>query len=70
VPLLPSTHLEQTRIDLTTVPDATLGDEVVLFGGQGDVSISLDEACSAWRIEPTHFQARMSDRVPRRYLGS
>jgi alanine racemase len=69
VALLPTTHLEQTRIDLTNVPDAELGDEVVLFGQQGDVSIGLDEACSAWGMTATHFQARLGDRVPRRYLA-
>jgi alanine racemase len=38
--------LEYTRIDLTDVPDAQVGDEVVIIGRQGDAAISPDEACA------------------------
>jgi alanine racemase len=68
-PLLAPTHLEQTRIDLTGVPGAELGDEVVLIGRQGAQSLTLGDACRAWGLEPTHFQACLGDRVDRRYVN-
>lgn len=36
-------HFEHTRIDLTNVPEAQIGDEVVLIGKQGDEEITLEE---------------------------
>ena len=35
-PSSPGRNLEHTRIDLTSVPDARVGDEVVIIGRQGD----------------------------------
>src|SRR3989442_10504748 len=43
VPMLARPSLEHTRLDLTTVPDAIVGDEVVLVGRQGAAEITLDE---------------------------
>ena len=34
-PLVSSPSLEHTRIDLTGIPDAVVGDEVVIIGRQG-----------------------------------
>ena len=35
--------MEHTRIDLSLIPDASVGDEVVLIGRQGNEVITLDE---------------------------
>lgn len=43
VRLLPPSNFEHVRVDLTDVPDARYGDEVVLLGAQGDTAIALDE---------------------------
>lgn len=43
VSLLPPSHFEHLRVDLTDVPDARYGDEVMLLGRQGDECIELDE---------------------------
>src|SRR5262249_39771709 len=40
VPILSEPSLEHTRIDLTGVPDARPGDEVVVIGRQGDAEIT------------------------------
>lgn len=45
-PIVGRPALEYTRIDLTQVPDAQVGDEVVLIGRQGPARISPDEACA------------------------
>jgi alanine racemase len=46
VPVLGVT-LGQTTVDVTAVPDASIGDEVVVVGAQGDDEITLDELASA-----------------------
>jgi alanine racemase len=43
VSVLNGIHYEHTRIDLTDVPDAAVGDEVVLIGKQGEAEITLEE---------------------------
>ena len=43
VPILGPISLEHTRVDLTDVPDAQVGDEVVLIGTQGGDTISAEE---------------------------
>lgn len=43
VPILGTPALEYTRIDLTTCPEAKVGDEVVLAGAQGEENISPEE---------------------------
>lgn len=43
VPILGGVSLEHTRIDLTDVQEAQIGDEVVLIGKQGDQEITLEE---------------------------
>ena len=55
-PIVTGPNLEHTRIDLTGVPDARVGDEVVIIGRQGDAEITVAEvanamasACITWR---------------------
>src|SRR5690606_4109003 len=50
VPILASPSLEYTRIDLTDVPRAQVGDEVVFIGRQGDEAIMPDEVLRARAI--------------------
>lgn len=45
-PIVGRPALEYTRIDLSGVADARVGDEVVLIGQQGNASISPDDACA------------------------
>ncbi|MEO7129491.1 MAG: alanine racemase [Rhodoferax sp.] len=67
VPLLPSMHLEQTRVDISSVPDASLGDVVVLIGAQGASCLPLEEVASNWGSGAAYFHGLMSDHVARRY---
>ena len=43
VPIAGSFCMEHTRIDLSLIPDASVGDEVVLIGRQGSEAITLRE---------------------------
>ena len=69
VPLLGSVSLEHTRLDLTDAPAAGVGDEVVLIGTQGAVSIDALEV-----IEHQGFGVKaelalaVRESVPRIYI--
>lgn len=53
VRLLGPSHSELLRVDLTDVPEAEPGDEVVLLGRSGTVEITLDELASMWGMAPS-----------------
>lgn len=55
VPILGSPALEYTRVDLTRVPGAAVGDEVVIVGRQGAARISPEEVVQKQSV------ARVSD---------
>jgi len=66
-PLIGPVHLEHTRIDLTEVPEARAGDEVVLVGSQNGATLSLAEVAAAWGIDETTFHGQMRSHIPRTY---
>ena len=67
--LLPPTHLEHLRIDLTDVPEARFGDQVVLLGGQGDQNITHDEVASLWGTDMIGLYGGLRDHIPKIYLN-
>lgn len=70
VPLVEPISLEHCRIDLTDCPDASVGEEVVVIGAQGDEMITLDDVAShrgfagAWH----QIAINVAGSVPRRYV--
>lgn len=68
VPILRPAHLEHLRLDLTRVPDARVGDPVILLGRQGDEEIPLAEVASLWNTDAVGLYASLRDHVPRLYL--
>ena len=69
-PLVASPSAEHARIDLTEIPSARVGDEVVIFGTQGDSKIDLAA------VQAVHKSLRASDitrsitpRIPRVYVN-
>lgn len=67
-PLIGSPSLEHTRIDLTAVPDAAVGDEVVIIGRQGDLEISPAEVAARHGLGLHHIATTVGPRVARVYL--
>src|SRR5438093_6545634 len=65
VPIVGSPSLEHTRIDLTGVPDARVGDEVVIIGRQGDLEISPAEVASRNGLGLHHVATTVGTRVTR-----
>jgi alanine racemase len=68
VPILARPALEHTRIDLTSVPDAVLGDEIVVIGCQGDSEITTDEVASRYGLRLNQVATTVGPRVARVYL--
>lgn len=67
VPIVASPSLEHTRIDLTEVPDARVGDEVVIIGRQGDNEITIAEVATRHGLGLIHVATTVGPRVPRIY---
>ncbi|AYD04873.1 alanine racemase [Neorhizobium sp. NCHU2750] len=63
--LIGPAHLEHIRIDLTGIPDARFGDEVVLLGRQGKEAITHAEIMSRWNTDLIGLYAGLRDHVPR-----
>jgi len=68
-PILAAPSLEHTRVDLTEIPDARVGDEVVIIGRQGDAEISPAEVARRHGREPLHVAPAVGPRVARVYLA-
>jgi len=66
-PILTAPNLEHTRLDLTGVPDARVGDEVVIIGRQGAAEITLAEVAERHGIGLHHVATTVGPRVARVY---
>nr|WP_183997242.1 alanine racemase [Rhizobium wenxiniae] len=66
--LLPPSHLEHIRIDLSDVPDARFGDEVVLLGKQAHQTITHEEIASQWGTDVVGLYGLLRDHIPKIYL--
>jgi alanine racemase len=69
-PIIGSPSLEHTRIDLTSVLDAAVGDEVVIIGRQGDLEISPAEVAARHGLGLHHVATTVGPRVARVYLSA
>jgi alanine racemase len=61
-------NVEHTRVDLTDVPDAQVGDEVVIIGRQGDEEIRPQEVIERNGIKLAELAPAVRDTVPKIYL--
>ncbi len=69
VPIIGSPSLEHTRIDLTSVPTASVGDEVVIIGRQGDLEITPTEVAARHGLGLHHVATTVGPRVARVYFS-
>lgn len=60
--------MDLIMIDITDIPGASVGDEVVLWGRQRNVSISADELARKIGTISYELFCRVSGRVPRHYV--
>ncbi len=69
-PIIGGPSLEHTRIDLTQVPEARVGDEVVIIGRQGDAEITAAEVAGRHGLGLHHVATTVGPRVARVYLSA
>lgn len=67
-PVVGRVSMDLVTIDVTDIPDAALGDEVVLLGRQGAEEISAEEMASRIGTISYEVLCNVGARVPRRYL--
>ncbi len=67
-PIVTGPNLEHTRIDLTGVVDARVGDEVVIIGRQGDAEITAAEVAARHGLGLHHIATTVGPRVARVYV--
>ena len=60
--------MDMTMIDVTDIPEAQAGDEVVLFGKQGEHFLSVEKMASKAQTIPYEILVRISPRVRRIYM--
>lgn len=69
VPVVGRVCMDQCMLQLDEVPDAVVGDEVVLLGGQGNEYISADEIAGRWGTINYEVVCGLSARLPRIHLN-
>lgn len=69
VPVVGRVCMDQLMINVTGVPNVQVGDEVVLYGRQGDESITIDEIASRLGTISYEVVCALGKRVPRLYAN-
>jgi alanine racemase len=67
-PIIGRVCMDMTMLDVGDIPEVSLEDEVVIFGKQGDASITVDEIASSINTINYEIISTIADRVPRIYL--
>jgi alanine racemase len=68
VPILGRVTMDLTMVDLSDSPGVRVGDEVVLFGDQGEASLPLEEIARASETIPYEIMCTIGKRVARIYV--
>jgi alanine racemase len=67
VPVVGRVTMDQIMVQLDSVPEASVGDEVVIIGRQGDESITAENIAARWGTINYEVTSRIAHRVPRIY---
>ncbi|MBN2048576.1 MAG: alanine racemase [Anaerolineaceae bacterium] len=68
VRIVGSVCMDQCMINLDDIPEAQVGDEVVLIGKQDSEEITVDEIAARWNTINYEVICGLADRLPRIYL--
>jgi alanine racemase len=66
-PIVGAVCMDLTMVDLTEVPDAEIGDEVILWGGAGEAMISVNDIARLAQTISYEMLCTVGRRVPRIY---
>ncbi len=69
VPVVGRVCMDQCMLQLDSVPEAKIGDEVVLLGQQGNDHIRAEELALRWGTNNYEVVCGLADRLPRLYTG-
>lgn len=69
VPVIGVICMDQCMIDLTGVPDARVGDEVIIYGDGSDGTLDIDEISRLAATNKNEIVSRLTRRPPRIYTG-
>ena len=67
-PQIGTVCMDQIMCDVTDIPDAAIGDEVILLGSQGNETITADEMARWADTISYEILLSISERVPRVFL--
>ncbi len=67
-PIVGRICMDLTMLDVGNIPEIAIGEEVVVFGKQGNASISVDEIASTINTINYEVVSTIMERVPRIYL--
>lgn len=67
-PIVGRVCMDMTMLDVGKIPEIAIGDEVLVFGKQGNASISVDEIASTINTINYEVVSTIMERVPRIYL--
>ncbi len=68
VPIVGIICMDQCMIDLSQVPEARLGDEVVIYGDGADGTLSIQEIAQLTGTNKNDIVSRLTRRPPRVYV--
>lgn len=68
VPIVGRVTMDLTMVDVTDLPEVAVGDEVVLFGDQGDEVLSIEEVARGSETLPYEIMCTIGKRVTRIYV--
>ncbi len=68
VPIVGRICMDLTMLDVGNIPEIAIGEEVVVFGKQGNSSITVDEIASTINTINYEVVSTIMERVPRIYL--
>ena len=66
-PVVGAVCMDLTMVDLTDVPGAAVGDEVILWGGAGEAMISVNDVARLAQTISYEMLCTVGRRVPRVY---
>ena len=69
LPIVGTVCMDQAMVPLDTVPEARIGDEVILIGEQAGQRITADDLAEAWGTINYEVTCGLTARVPRVYLN-
>lgn len=68
VPMIGNVCMDQAMLNVTSVPEIRIGDEVILFGGSDDGFIEIDEVAAHMNTINYEVVCLIGSRVPRVYV--